>query len=279
MCMPDTTSDPFATVLLLMDPTTRRFELLQLEFETKNATVADILQQIPIAATEECLRTQSFNCVYDMDGNEYDDGKPLSECGKSNPVVITVPKTYTKGALHAANMAKPILSEPKVQEMLSSLNEMTAVAPSQNTISAPVTKSSRLSSLIIMGAAAVYAAYLVAKFQTEITKPLGVGSTLAPGAWKSRCGLVQADCKPAYIEMGIDGTLQIVENEGVTFSLIGNVCEEEDESCVPGAEIFEDGTLKIGGVPAKLVMKSQTSLNPWPFDEGIGPMKVRKAWF
>lgn len=277
MCMPDTTSDPFATVLLLMDPTSRRFELLQLEFDTKNGTVADILQQIPIAATEECLRTQSFKCVYDMDGNEYDDNKPLFECVNGTPVVITVPNTYTKGALHAANMAKPILSEPKVQDMLRSLNETT---PNKRQAVPPTgTKSSRLSSLISMGAAAVYAAYLVANFQTEITKPLGVGSTLAPGAWKSRCGFVQTDCKPAYIEMGIDGNLQIVENEGVTFSLIGNVCEEKDESCVPGAEIFEDGTLKIGGIPAKLVKKSKTSLTPWPFDEGIGPMKGRKAWF
>ena len=59
-----------------MDPQTRRFELLQLEFDTNKASVADILQQIPISATEESLRTQTFDCVCDTDGKEYDQDKP-----------------------------------------------------------------------------------------------------------------------------------------------------------------------------------------------------------
>lgn len=304
-------ADPLAIVLLLMDPITRRFELLQLEFDTKNATVADIIQQIPISATEESLRTQTFDCVCDADGNEYDHDKPLSDYVDGNAVVISVPRTNTKGAMHAAKMAKPILRDPKVEEMLKSAgvnlppppaqdeavkevkevdtnpNTPRAVPPLETPSSIPeesvkpaeVTKSSNFTSYLIIGAVAAYMARVLLHFQTEITKPLGVGSTLAPGAWRSRCGFIQTDCKPGYIEMGMDGNLHIVENEGVTFSLLGNVCDEGDESCVPGAEISEDGTLKIGGAPVKVGLKSKYPLNPWPFDEGIGPVKGRKAWF
>merc|ERR1711957_1110792 len=95
-------TDPIAIVVLLMDPESRRFELLQLEFDTTKATVADILQQIPISATEESLRTQKFDSVCDTNGLEYDHDKPLSDYVKGNSVVITVPKSDTKGAAHAA---------------------------------------------------------------------------------------------------------------------------------------------------------------------------------
>jgi hypothetical protein len=43
-------------VLLLMDPETRRFELLQLEFDSLKAFVSDVLAQIPISVTEDALR-------------------------------------------------------------------------------------------------------------------------------------------------------------------------------------------------------------------------------
>ena len=62
-------ADPYVIVLLLMTPITRRFEPLQLEFDTKKAIVADIIQQIPISTTEESLRTQTFDCVCEADGN------------------------------------------------------------------------------------------------------------------------------------------------------------------------------------------------------------------
>jgi hypothetical protein len=47
-------------VLLLMDPETRRFELLQLEFDSLKALVSDVLAQIPISVTEDALRLQSW---------------------------------------------------------------------------------------------------------------------------------------------------------------------------------------------------------------------------
>jgi hypothetical protein len=47
-------------VLLLMDPETRRFELLQLEFDSLKALVSDVLAQIPVSVTEEALRKQTY---------------------------------------------------------------------------------------------------------------------------------------------------------------------------------------------------------------------------
>ena len=47
-------------VLLLMDPKTRRFELLQLEFDSDKARVSDILAQIPISVTEPLLENKNM---------------------------------------------------------------------------------------------------------------------------------------------------------------------------------------------------------------------------
>jgi len=323
----ETIVDPIGVVLLMMDPTTRRFELLQLEFDTAKATVSDILRQIPISATEESLKTQSFDCVCGIEGLEYDHDKPLSEYMDGNSVVITVPKTNTKGSEHAAKMARPILRDMKVQEMLKSAGvtlpdlavpqaipevvkevvpipppstdtakvterkitpsspvaekEYTPVSPptTSRTLPSSSPKSHNYTMLLILGVVAAYMIRVLINFQGHITTPLQPGSVLAPGAWRSRCGFAQSSaCTSAYIEMGLDGTLQVVEDNGVTFSLSGKVCGEEDEDCVPGAVIEEDGTLKIGGVVAKVGTKSKTPLTPWPFADGVGSAKAKKTW-
>jgi len=324
--------DPIAIILLVMDPLTRRFEIIQLEFDSTQATAADILDQIPISATEKSLRCQTYDRVCDVSGLEYENDKPLSDYVEGNALIITVPKSNTQGAEHAAKMAKPILNDPSVQEMLKnvgvvlpnlpgpeevidtkdssaapkapeaskapkevpctppptpyseprSTKSVTKLTPA---IKAPIQqpsespKSSKFTTLLIMGAVMAYMARVLVNFQGQITSPLEPGTVLVPGAWRSRCGFVQTNgCKPAYIEMGIDGKLQVVENEGVTFSLSGNVCAEKDKDCVPGAAIQEDGTLKIGGVLAKIDIKSKVPLNPWPFSDGIGVLKGKKAW-
>jgi len=310
--------DPIAIVLLLMDPKTRRFELLQLEFDTTKATVSDILQQIPISATEESLRTQSFEIVCDIEGLEYDHDKSLSHYLDDNAVIITVPKSnHANGPEHAAKMARPILRDPKVQEMLKSagvnlptpqaaeeiVKEVPAPSeeapptpaetdqtkeekigrslPVQTPISTPdvKSKSSNFTTFLIMGAVMAYIITVLSNMQSVMTSTLEPGTVLKPGAWRSRCGFAQSSaCKPAYIEMGTDGTLQVVENNGVTFSLRGNVCGEEEEDCVPGVVIEEDGTLKIGGTIPKVIQKSKSPLSPWPFADGVGGAKGKKTW-
>ena len=47
--------EPVQVILFLMDPQTRRFELLQLELNSATAKVSDVIDQIVISATEPSL--------------------------------------------------------------------------------------------------------------------------------------------------------------------------------------------------------------------------------
>jgi len=111
--------DKIDIVLLLMDPTTRRFELIQLEFDIKKTNICDILQKIPMYSTEESLRNQKFSCVCNTEGVAYDHNKSLSDyVDGASSIVLAFPETHSDGAQKAAKMAKPILRNPKVEEML-----------------------------------------------------------------------------------------------------------------------------------------------------------------
>ena len=64
-------SPPLILVLILMDPETRRFELLKLEFETPDrTTIQDVVSQIPHAASDEVLRNQTYVGIGDLSGQE-----------------------------------------------------------------------------------------------------------------------------------------------------------------------------------------------------------------
>ena len=108
-------------VLLLMDPETRRFELLQLEFDSNKATVADVLAQIPLSVTEEALRAQAYAGVTSRDGKLMTSDKLLSSfCGGvstgNNDVLVAVPDGLPPK--ECARLAKPILSDTKVISMV-----------------------------------------------------------------------------------------------------------------------------------------------------------------
>jgi len=358
---PPQAAAPLHIILLLMDPKTRRFELLQLEFDTAKATVSDILQQIPISATEESLRTQKFDCICNTEGVEYDQDKSLSDYVDGTAVVIAVPKTDLNGAENAAKMAKPILKDPKVEEMLESAgiklkaddkedskeienNESVQSEPSSTSnpdTSAVTTSASKskeicgsavsaatssvrsitsagteavsniltrsilkkelpstsgsssnidIFTIIVAGCVLAYITRILVMFDAQITKPLAPSDILKEGAWRSRCGLTSKlprelfgmqlfDCKSAYIEMNMDGALQVVEDDEVVFLLLGKTCDEEEIDCEPGAAFGENGDVKIGGAAAKVGKKSTISLSPWPFESSIVPSKGRKAWF
>merc|ERR1712238_591081 len=55
-------------ILLLMDPKSRRFELLQLEFDEDKSLVEDIITQIPLSATEDVLRAKNYTTICDRSG-------------------------------------------------------------------------------------------------------------------------------------------------------------------------------------------------------------------
>lgn len=103
-------------VLLLMDPETRRFELLQLEFDSLKALVSDVLAQIPISVTEEALRLQTYTGISGKDGVEMPPSKLLSSFCKGNEVLVAVPDGVAPK--ECARLARPILSDDKVVTMV-----------------------------------------------------------------------------------------------------------------------------------------------------------------
>lgn len=108
---------PLQVVLLLMDPKTRRFELLQLEFDSDKAVVADVLSQIALSATEESLRTQTYTGVADRTGAAKSAKDLLSAFCQANDVILAIPKGMK--ASECSKLARPILGDPKVNTMVS----------------------------------------------------------------------------------------------------------------------------------------------------------------
>lgn len=103
-------------VLLLMDPNTRRFELLQLEFDSNKALVNDVLKQIHVSVTEEALRAQNYTGICGKAATTMPPNKLLAEFCAGNDVLVAIPDGVT--AKECARLAKPILSDEKVGAMV-----------------------------------------------------------------------------------------------------------------------------------------------------------------
>ncbi len=117
-----TYSDPVQVILLIMDPATRRFELLQLEFDSSLSKVSDIYTQIPEAATEEILQKTTYKAIITPKGEELKSDTSLSEFAKGAVVVIAVPESTEESLEKCAAMAVPILTNSKVHKMVSYSN-------------------------------------------------------------------------------------------------------------------------------------------------------------
>lgn len=103
-------------VLLLMDPSTRRFELLQLEFDSMRARVVDIIAQIPISVTEEAIRGQEYEGVIDEAGKIFDASARLVEFCSEKQILVAVPKGLS--VKECTRLARPILSDAQVLKMV-----------------------------------------------------------------------------------------------------------------------------------------------------------------
>lgn len=112
-------SDPVQIILLIMDPASRRFELLHLEFDSANSKVSDIFAQIPDSATEEVLQKATYRAVITPKGEELKSDSNLSEVAERVAVVIAVPESNEESLEKCASMAIPILTNPKVHKMVS----------------------------------------------------------------------------------------------------------------------------------------------------------------
>jgi hypothetical protein len=116
--------------------------------------------------------------------------------------------------------------------------------------------------------------------------PIQVGVVLAPGAKRSKCGLVgylptpvrnalPLSCTHSFLEVNADGTVSVFdEDRRLTMSLIGEVCSSED--CVDGVMMLENGSVLVGDKRVKkLSMYGNVELTPFPFE--IAPkLNVKK---
>mmetsp|Transcript_34208 Transcript_34208/g.50293 ORF Transcript_34208/g.50293 Transcript_34208/m.50293 type:complete len:620 (-) Transcript_34208:458-2317(-) len=106
-------------VLLLIEPASRRFELLQLEFDPIKALVQDILAQIPVSVTEEILRAQEYTGICNGKGEEMSDGSKLKEFlkgGSTMEIALAIPKG--RNGKECAILAEPVLTDPEVMTMI-----------------------------------------------------------------------------------------------------------------------------------------------------------------
>lgn len=103
-------------VLLLIDPVTLRFELLQLEFDDRVAKVVDALEQIPESATEVAIKSQAYKWV--LDGNlQMQKGNTLLKTFAKNKDIF-VAMAASQDLEEASRLARPILSDDKVVTMV-----------------------------------------------------------------------------------------------------------------------------------------------------------------
>mmetsp|Transcript_15035 Transcript_15035/g.20480 ORF Transcript_15035/g.20480 Transcript_15035/m.20480 type:complete len:395 (-) Transcript_15035:446-1630(-) len=109
-------SNVLSVVLLLMDTSTRRFELVQLEFDAKRATVADMLSQIPDSVGEDIQKNMKYTGVCTRDGTEMGSDRNVSEFCSGNELFIAIPEGFD--GEKTAEQAKPILADSKVADML-----------------------------------------------------------------------------------------------------------------------------------------------------------------
>jgi hypothetical protein len=141
-------------VVLLIDPVTRRFDLLPMEFDSLKALVSDVLAEIPVSFTEAnhrrgrsrrlsqhpfalilnrqlhrwaCLvrpqprqkinlRLQTFTGLVGKDGVEMAPTKLLATFCEGNDILVAIPDGIP--AKESARLARPILSDKKVISMV-----------------------------------------------------------------------------------------------------------------------------------------------------------------
>lgn len=106
-------------VVLLMDTNTRRFELLQLDFDSDKARVSDIFAQIPGSVTEPVLRNQKYGGVMDESCVEQDETVILGSFCSGNKILVAVPKDFP--VKECLRLARPILCDNQVLKMVSLL--------------------------------------------------------------------------------------------------------------------------------------------------------------
>lgn len=241
-------------ILLLMDPASRRFELLQLEFDSTRALVSDVLAQIPLSATVESMRTQKYRAVCDRKGAEMDNASKLVGFthGKEGEVILAIPQEMS--SRECAKLARPILSDPNVVAMLNPASaaalapvkeEKKKDAPAETEVksraapaldeaskdSKPTSGGPSVLSILVAVVAVAAGTYML---NDAITKPLGPGDRLRPGSYVSKCGFM------GFVPPVVLTTLSDLAEEHLPdhAGLVPSVCESA------GIEMGNDGVLR-----------------------------------
>lgn len=204
-------SNALRIVLLLVDPTSHRFELLQLEFDATKATVGDVLHQVPQSASEPSFRDMAYAGVCNQEGTEMIAVMKLALFCRGEDVVIAIPSGMT--ASDTAKLAEPILFDPKVERMLpirtskimakqarmiqyenAKLSKISEVSSPRSVVGSIGGESTtKLSSFnlptVILGVLLSSLMYYTLQLHVRLTRPLEPGSVLLLGQWKSQCGM------------------------------------------------------------------------------------------
>uniref|UniRef100_A0A7S4NFY1 Uncharacterized protein n=1 Tax=Odontella aurita TaxID=265563 RepID=A0A7S4NFY1_9STRA len=277
-------------ILLLMDPSSRRFELLQLEFDSTRALVSDVLCQIPHSATVESMRTQKYRAVCDRKGREMDNGSKLDGFtkGKEGEVILAIPQDMS--SRECAKLAKPILSDPNVVAMLNPPSASLAPvkedtekkakeAPESKSRAAPALAEEEPSKdasggsgfvtflTVLVGLASVAAGTYF--LHEAITASLGSGDSLKPGSRRSKCGFLGL-VPPVILEKLSDLAEQHAPGHA---GLIPEVCEPA------GIEMGEDGILRKyhgGGTGGETVWEIAGGLCPEGDEECVPGLVVEE---
>jgi hypothetical protein len=274
-------ADPLHVILLLMDTKTRRFELLQLEFDSGNAKVKDIFDQIPLSATEPTLKNQPYGRLCNLKGDNLDSNADLKSYISGAGIVIAVPADAKEKSASVARMANPILTNSKVHSMLVSSGLDISDLPSEKSkapspikeihVSSPkrvkseTPKKKGVSGIITMIAILSIFIHLMTKVHVHYTTPFGKGDTLSSGRSRGKCGLLRFspnhDCTPASIFMKEDGVLEVSTKDKVIFKAIGPAGGD--------FSITKGGNILIGGKKPKVTKYNSQIKNTWPFSEGV----------
>lgn len=257
-----TIAKPIQVVLLLMDPASRRFELLQLEFDSNKAMVSDVLRQIQCSATETTLRDMNYVGVCDQSGMEMISSMKLSKFCKGDDIVLAMPDGMR--GVDTAKLAGPILSDPKVEDMLVPSGAKVQSKPVRKSRSATrggtkltkiaeedirrkerklsssprkaksgsggkptEKKSSSILPTAILGILISSLLFVTVQRHVRVTKPLESGDSLHPGEWKSQCGI---------FDLFPEGWL-----EKLPMDKLSSSCDVSSSSML---ELGRDGTLR-----------------------------------
>lgn len=249
---------PIQVVLLLMDPSSRRFELLQLEFDSNKAMVSDVLRQIQQSATETTLRDMTYVGVSDQTGLEMISHMKLSRFCKGNDIVLAIPSGMTAKA--TAKLAGPILGDPKVEDMLIPVgakvikpakksrsamggSKLTKISEEDSRVkektksskgvngsneATPMGKSSTsILPTAVLGVIIASLAFFTVQRHLSVTKPLESGNALYPGQWKSQCGI-----------------FELLPQNSLSDKLMDQLSSSCDTSSSTMLELGKDGTLR-----------------------------------